>query len=175
MSLPDDIITENGTKYLPGKNGKRWRLAPVPYHDRPLAEAMSAIFYGKPPLNDCEQQVYDIALPFLEGMQQHAENEFDEPSTFGGGGPVINLDPESVAYQIAESVAAEPLFGAAPLMLEILNDLYHQLATDADLEKVTAAKHYETLCDRIAAVLAKADPSNPQIIQRLRRGDFDAA
>lgn len=89
---------------------------------------------------------------------------------------IIGPEPESrfIARMDNEATDAEwQLATAAPAMLQLLDSLYHQLATDSDLDNVTAARAYAMLTDDIARVIAQADPGNPQIQQRLQRGDFD--
>ena len=52
---------------------------------------------------------------------------------------------------------------AIPTMLEALEAVYHQLATDSDLETVTGAAKYADLTRMVALAIAEADPGNPQI------------
>ncbi len=105
----DEIKTdEQGHRYIEGLNGKRWRLAPLPaYGDARVVQGMSAVYYGNPPLNEREQEIYDLVLPLVCELTDDAQEQFEDPTTFRGTEPVLSLDPEDLAYRIAETIVAK--------------------------------------------------------------------
>lgn len=100
-------IDENGHRYLEGKNGKRWPYPPGLLWGDEDPVTLSALFYGRQPLNGQEQAIYDLVIPIIDGLIEDAKEQFAEPTTFGGGssredGALLSLDAEGIAYQIAE-------------------------------------------------------------------------
>lgn len=168
MNANEEIKTdEHGKRYIDGKNGKRWYLAPVMYHDAELARAMSALFFGRPALNPREQAILDLVAPILDCVKESVDDQMDEPTSFQGGEAVISIDMDDVGYEIAETIAEHAakdlVAAAAPRMLEVLESVYHQLNTDSDLATITGAAKYAALVKDVGAVIGLADPANPQI------------
>ena len=111
MSEPE-YVTKGNVRYFKGRNGKLWRCPPVQYHYRELFELMSAGFYGWPSLSPAEQAAFDVVMPFLHKLTENAADQFDdlaqgEPTCWVGSGPAMDIDPEMIAYRIAEELVAE--------------------------------------------------------------------
>ena len=105
-------------EYIDGLNGKRYRVPQfiLPDKDDEFKQAMSVLAYGRPPLNEDEQTVYDVVLPILtrEGERQEEEHEqmMDSLGVDDLGHWFVNsgrndMDAEALAYEIAEKVVAE--------------------------------------------------------------------
>ena len=109
------FTTVDSVRYMEGKNGKLWRCPPsflVRYYYRELYECMCSAFYGLPELNEQEQAAYDAVLPYVSQQADKAEEQFDdlvagEANCYMGESPVIDLDPERLAYRIAEALIEE--------------------------------------------------------------------
>lgn len=115
----DEIKTDGcGVRYIDGKNGKRWKLAVgVPYHDRELAEGMSAIYWGWPQLNELEQRIFDAVFPLLHDEADSIESDHQQlmdtvcrhlpDDEWWLRNETPEFDPFALAYRIAESVVED--------------------------------------------------------------------
>jgi hypothetical protein len=74
---------------------------------------------------------------------------------------MIHEDGKPFAFTRSKENALK--IAAIPDMLEALESVYHQLATDSDLDNVSGAAKYVTLTKIVGQAIAAADPSNPQI------------
>lgn len=105
-------------RWLPGKNGKRYKIPCFAPHGRPDFERFLSIMeYGRPKLNEDEQAIFDAIYPLLADESERLEDATMEqlegviPSDADGDFALTfaqkqapTMDAEDLAYRIAEDL-----------------------------------------------------------------------
>ncbi len=76
---------------------------------------------------------------------------------------IIMVHEDGKPFAFTRSKENARKIAAIPDMLEALESVYHQLATDSDLDDITGAAKYKALVQMVGKAIGEADPANPQI------------